>query len=498
MTPNDLTDISKSLYGVKHLCGDNQGSCIPDCGDPGQTAPFQGQALETANKGCFRINICHGTAGGGPGVYKWNKITVGRSESSNGQLPGHCEYNHNSYDGTGKLPDYFPGSSVPNPNGAGKYYGRVDEECNFIPHPCETEPEPEEECSAEVQCPTPTCDTDSTFACHTFVCDGGKCVENPPSCNDDRLYCDDGETWVDRDILLNCDFPDLVCPTTTVAPPVETTVAPPATTDDPMTTANPPGSKGDPHFKTHGGEMFDFHGGCDLVLVDNPDYKDGLGMTIHIRTKIETWWSYIQAAVVKIGDESFEIEMNQFYKNGEALDMAKITAEPTHDKISGLLLRYKQKEGNIEALVYFGNGEVLKMKTFKGFVTVQVGAEGDDSIYTGSHGMLGSYPDGARLGRDGVTHIENVNAFGHEWQVLPEEPKLFSSYDAEWVVAAGQACAMPDESEAKVSLRKRRLASGMPMDEVEKACAHLEDAGDKKACIYDVMATQDVSMASVW
>jgi hypothetical protein len=300
---------------------------------------------------------------------------------------------------------------------------------------------------------------------------------------------------VERDILLNCDFPPKVCPTT-ASPPEETTTQ--FITDDPMTTSSPPGSKGDPHFKTHGGEMFDFHGGCDLVLVDNPEFKNGLGMTIHIRTKIETWWSYIQAAVVKIGEETFEIQMDQFYKNGEALDMTTVTEEPTHDKISELLLRYKRKEGNTEALIYFGNGEVLKMKTYKGFVTVQVGAEGDDSIYTGSHGMLGTYPEGLRVGRDGATLIEDVNAFGKEWQVSTEEPKLFASYDAPWVVAAGQTCAMPDETEAKVSLRRRRLAAGMPMDEVEKACAHLQDKSDRKACIYDVMATQDVSMASVW
>jgi len=124
---NDLTDISQTLYGVK------QRGEIPDCDTPGQTQAFQGQDLRKANGECFRINICHGTAGGGPGRYKWNKITVGRAN----QLPGHTEYNHNSYDGVGKLPDYFPNSSVPNPNGAGKYYGRLDEFCNFIPHPCE-------------------------------------------------------------------------------------------------------------------------------------------------------------------------------------------------------------------------------------------------------------------------------------------------------------------------------------------------------------------------
>jgi hypothetical protein len=247
--------------------------------------------------------------------------------------------------------------------------------------------------------------------------------------------------------------------------------------------------------------MFDFHGGCDLVLVDNPSFQDGKGLTIHIRTKIETWWSYVEAAVVKIGEDSFEIQQNQFYKNGEAIDMSVVTEEPTKSDVAGNLLRYKRKGGNIEALIYFGNGENLKLKTYKGFVTVQVGEQDEtSSVYQGSHGMLGNYPDGARVGRDHVTLIEDVNAFGKEWQVLPEEPKLFASYDAEWVVPAGQTCAMPEETEAKVSLRRRRLENGMPMDEAEKACAHLKDAAEHKACVYDVIATQDLSMASggVW
>jgi hypothetical protein len=44
--------------------------------------------------------------------------------------------------------------------------------------------------------------------------------------------------------------------------------------------------QGDPHFKTFGGEMYDFHGECDLVLLHNPEFNNNLGMDIHIRTKI--------------------------------------------------------------------------------------------------------------------------------------------------------------------------------------------------------------------
>jgi hypothetical protein len=40
------------------------------------------------------------------------------------------------------------------------------------------------------------------------------------------------------------------------------------------------------------------------VLVDSPNFDDGKGLKIHIRTKIVTWWSYIDTAVVKVGDDT--------------------------------------------------------------------------------------------------------------------------------------------------------------------------------------------------
>ena len=274
------------------------------------------------------------------------------------------------------------------------------------------------------------------------------------------------------------------------------------TTDTLMTRSSAPGTKGDPHFKTHGGEMYDFHGGCDLVLLDNPDFMDGLGMRIHIRTKIETWWSYVESSVIQIGDESVEIngggKDQWLYING-------VANEPLEDlewytaKVGGLNLRYKRNGGNGEAHLYFGNSksEKLVMRTYNDFVKVEVAAHGSD-YYLGSQGLLGRFPDGKRVGRDGETFIEDVNTFGQEWQVSPTEPQLFHTYEGEWIVPAGQKCVMPEMTETKRQLRQRRLANGIPMQEAERACAHLESTDDRKACVFDVVSTQDVNMVSVW
>ena len=222
-------------------------------------------------------------------------------------------------------------------------------------------------------------------------------------------------------------------------------------------------------------------------------------MTIHIRTKIETWWSKVEAAVVQIGDETVEIQIDQFHHNGKAIDMTQLEEhKPVVTTLAGLTFRYMRVGENLEAHIYLGHGhEKILLKTFKGFVKVVFDVEGSD-YYHGSRGMLGRVPDGKRVGRDGETFIEEVNAFGQEWQVLPSEPKLFHTYDDAWVVSAGQKCAMPDQSEATVMLRKRRLANGLASEAAEAACSHLESVDDRAACVYDVVATQDMDMAGAY
>merc|ERR1712232_70784 len=145
--------------------------------------------------------------------------------------------------------------------------------------------------------------------------------------------------------------------------------------------------------------------------------------------------------------------------------------------------------------------EVLIMKTFKSFVRIDINWKGSDHYYN-SVGLLGSHAhEGKRLSRDGK-FIEDVNAFGQEWQVIPEvDGSLFHDYEG---AVVGKKCTMPptyhkgDKVDVS-SLRRRRLgASDLDQAAAEKACNHLVDPKEKQACVYDVIATQDLSMASTW
>lgn len=112
------------------------------------------------------------------------------------------------------------------------------------------------------------------------------------------------------------------------------------------------------------------------------------------------------------------------------------------------------------------------LKTFGNFVKVVVEVDGSD-YYRGSQGLLGRFPNVLRVGRDGVSVMEDVNKF--------EEPRLFKSYNEDWIVPANEKCIMPTNTVEKKMLHARRLVEGISEAAAEKVCAHLETAGDHKA-----------------
>lgn len=254
-------------------------------------------------------------------------------------------------------------------------------------------------------------------------------------------------------------------------------------------------SKGDPHFRTFSGDRFDFHGECDLVLLKNKAFHNGTGMDIHIRTRIKTWWSFVDAAALRIGSQTLEV-------NGGNLDQwVWINGKPNnpltqerwyHSELYGYTVRYQQTGLSREVQVYLGGDEVIILKTYKDFVRVDLSLK-KPHHYQGSLGLLGRYPDGARVGRDRLSLLQDANAFGQEWQVLPEEPKIFHSYEG--VVQAPNQCTMPTAT--KMLRRRRRLEeSSVSREDAEVACTRqVSDLRDLKACVSDVLATDDIHMA---
>jgi len=224
-------------------------------------------------------------------------------------------------------------------------------------------------------------------------------------------------------------------------------------------------TKCDPHFTTFSGEKYDYHGECDLVVLHNPKYKNGLGMYVHVRTKIETFYSYIHTAVLQIGQETFEVTgapYNQVWLNG-------IPGVEFPARISGHAIGHRQigeHQHRYNIILGQGNGEHIEISTYKHFVGVSVKQATSES-FNGSMGLLGSFETGHKVARDGSTIINHTNDFGQEWQVLPTDPHLFRNLEGP---QSPEMCLLPTIS-SKDSRNLR--ADGISLEQAHAACARV-------------------------
>jgi len=244
---------------------------------------------------------------------------------------------------------------------------------------------------------------------------------------------------------------------------------------------------GDPHFTMWTGEKYDFHGACDLVLLQNPHFHDGLGMDIHIRTKFTLEWSYIYSAVLQIGHETLEVmggKKNQYWIN-------KVEGKDLSHGISGFSITFEEVNSKTrEFRVDLKDGSVILFKTFNNFIKVDV--DGANYVrFTASRGLMGSM-EGKKVARDLKTVIDDSEAFGLEWQVLVTEPILFHNIEG---VQAPQKCLLP--SAASRPKRRRLGQTTLTLNDAELACVLVREQ-DHDACIFDVLATNTKDIAGAY
>jgi hypothetical protein len=226
------------------------------------------------------------------------------------------------------------------------------------------------------------------------------------------------------------------------------------------------------------------------VLLKNPGYKQGMGMNIHLRTRIEKFYSYIKTAVLQIGEETFEVTgspENSHWLNGmEGVEL------PT--RISGHPIGYREIDENQHKYnVLLGdNGEFIEIATYKHFVSVSIKSP-SEANFQGSLGLMGKYETGEKVSRDGFTMIDDVNDFGLEWQVLPSDPKIFRlSEGPEYP----EKCMLPTIS-ALESRNLRAEGDMITLEQAHRACARVASS-DFDICVFDVLATNDIGIAGAY
>lgn len=233
------------------------------------------------------------------------------------------------------------------------------------------------------------------------------------------------------------------------------------------------------------GERYNFHGACDLVLLKNPDFLGGLGLDIHIRTKLMNTVAYTNSAVLRIGYETFEVQALEsanfaYWINGEK-------GGELRKGIAGRPIIYRQINAHdCDFVLDFDRHAVVFKKHNK---LLRVYIEGaTTSTFGNSLGLIGSYGNGSSVARDKETIIEDGDVFGKEWQVLATEPMIFHSIEGP---QSPEACTMPPPQ----TLRRRSFETSVSPEHAVRACENATEQTEFVFCAFDVQALNDVGLA---
>ena len=185
--------------------------------------------------------------------------------------------------------------------------------------------------------------------------------------------------------------------------------------------------------------MFDFHGGCDVVLVKN----DCVEVHLRLERSAEARWSTIQSVAVKIGSDTIEAKSDltlatsewRYYFNDPTLIAPYLPSDtkPAND-VGGWPLTIGSDKIDLDHPSGAGQIKIKRLGTnrgvFFGFsVTVEGGTADFDTCFNDSVGMCSKFDmsDQGFYNRAGVAMEDEgrfKNNFGQEWQVLPSEAIL--------------------------------------------------------------------------
>lgn len=227
-----------------------------------------------------------------------------------------------------------------------------------------------------------------------------------------------------------------------------------------------------------------------MTSVKNFANKD-MDLQIHLRTKMVRYWSYIEKAAIRIGNDILEIEglsdfslsywINYEYK-GELTELGGLFPVSINSNMD----RYTIDLGSVFP------GQKIEIKTYKEFVSVKIIGATNESFGT-AIGITGDYKTGNTYARDQSTILHDFNELGNEWQVLPSDGKLFHAMARPQFP---EKCWLPEDPRGE---RTRRLSeSNITEEQAEVACSGLKGDFDRKGCIYDILATQDMDMVGAY
>lgn len=264
------------------------------------------------------------------------------------------------------------------------------------------------------------------------------------------------------------------------------------------------GGGGDPHIARWGQEHDSFHGECDLVLLRNEDFHNGMGLELHARTTIQSYFSYIETAALRVGDTILEFYRDHVLVNGETFFVTDLPLTLGSEGFAFTLATLDTKKNpkyNQDYIVDLNESSSITFHFYKQFMTFSVSGSPSDFGTGKTTGLLGDYHTGAMIARDGSSIFKDFVDFAFEWQVDPsrEDGQLFSQ--AREPQLPYEKCRMP--TAPRPSRRHLRTAGNTQLlAQAQTACAHVGNNNQNKKsydlCIDDILTTGDVGLATAW
>ena len=246
--------------------------------------------------------------------------------------------------------------------------------------------------------------------------------------------------------------------------------------------------------KTWKNEHFEYHGQCDMILAKDQEFANGVGIDVQIRTKLVRFWSYIKTAAIRLGNDILEVEGSANSEDLEAHYWMNLEYQGELKTLGGFpvtVFGSHKRRFEIDLSSMYPNQKIV-ISTLKEFIRIDF-QNGSEEAFGKTVGMLGDFHTGKTLARDGLTVLNDFTEFGNEWQVLPTDDMLFHDISEPQFP---RKCIEPEVSRGQ---RRRRLdESSITEEQAEAACARLTDEADRKDCVYDILATQDLDMIGAY
>ena len=247
--------------------------------------------------------------------------------------------------------------------------------------------------------------------------------------------------------------------------------------------------------KRWGQKHSSFHGECDLVMVHSDSFYDGVGLDLHVRTTIENFFSYIETAALRVGENILNFHKDYIYVNGFRILSSSLPVNFGGDfkfTVSSPKLDPNKNSMFYQNFVVDLQGEsTITFRFYKKYLTIDI--RGHRRDFGDSVGLLGEFATGAMIDRDGNL-VDTFEHLGFEWQVAPSDPKLFVEERDRAPQLPFEMCRLPTAARSERRMLRKDDAW---LEKAHKACAHISGS-DFDLCVDDVLMTRDIGLADLW